>query len=508
MTVWPGHAGTHDAPGARPAARRRRIAVIGGGIAGLAAAHRLVELTSTVPYGLDVTLLEAAPRLGGSIATEHRDGYVIEAGPDAFLTEKPWAVALCERLGLADRLIGTRADRRRTYVLHGGRLRRLPEGFALMAPTRLGSVWRSDLFTWRGKARMALDLVLPRGPDRDDESLAAFVTRRFGREVLDRVAEPLVAGIYTADAATLSLRATMPRLLDLERRHRSLILALRRARPAGDGAGRQAGPGGSSGPRWGLFATPDAGMGLLISALASRLPAGAMRLGAGVRAIVPSGNPGAPARYRIVVDGGPAVPADGVVVAARAPEAAALVEELDPRLADLLRSIPYASSATTTLAFDRRQIAHPLDAFGFVVPRAEHVPLLACTFCSVKFAGRAPEGRVLLRAFAGGALRHDDLARDDDALAAMTEAALRPLLGISGRPHLVRVHRHAGAMPQYLLGHGARVAQIEARAHAHAGLALAGGAYRGIGIPDCIHSGEEAAERVLGAIVPQSAARR
>ncbi len=505
MTVRPGESGTPDAAAAGPVGRRARIAVIGGGIAGLAAAHRLVELASGVPSGLEVTLYEAASRPGGSIATEHRDGYVIEVGPDAFLTEKPWAVALCERLGLADRLIGTRAGHRRTYVLHGGRLRLLPEGFALVAPTRFGSVWRSDLFTWRGKARMALDLVLPRGPNRDDESLGAFVTRRFGREVLERVAEPLVAGIYTADAATLSLRATMPRFLDLEQRHRSLILALRRGRSAGPGVGPQAGPGGSSGPRWGLFAAPDAGMGLLVRALAARLPAGALRLGARVRGIVPGG--GAPARYRVVVDGGPAVPADGVVVAARAPEAAALVDGLDPGLADLLRGISYASSAVVALGYERRQIAHPLDAFGFVVPRAERVPLLACTFSSVKFAGRAPEERVLLRAFAGGALRQDDLARDDDALAAMTETALRPLLGISGRPHLTCVHRHPEAMPQYLLGHGARVARIEARTRDHTGFAVAGGAYHGVGIPDCIHSGEHAAERVLAAVIPERAHR-
>jgi len=476
---------------------RVRIAVIGGGIAGLAAVHRLAELAPGVRPGLEIVLYEAGPRLGGCIATEHRDGYLIESGPDSFLTEKPWAAALCERLGIAARLIGTRPDRRRVFVVHGGRLRTLPDGFALMAPARIGPVLRSDLFTWRGKVRMAMDLVLPRGRLRDDESLTSFVTRRFGREVLERVAQPMVAGIYTADPDTLSLGATMPRFLDMERRHRSVILALLRARAARDSAQARPGRGRSSGPRWGLFASLDAGMGLLVETLAARLPSVTVRLGTRVRAVArgtaQAGVPG----YRIELEGAPAVPADGVVVAAPAPQAAALIGGIDHALADLLRAVSYASSAAVTLAYRRDQIAHPLDGFGFVVPRVERLPILACTFSSVKFVGRAPEGHALLRTFWGGTLRSEGLARDDDALAAVAEEILARLLGISGRAHLVRVHRHAHAMPQYMVGHLARVAQIEARAARHAGLALAGGAYRGVGIPDCIRSGEQAAERAL-----------
>lgn len=488
--------------GAAPAARRVRIAVIGGGIAGLAAAHRLVECASQTRTGLDVVLCEAGPRLGGSIRTERHDGHLIEDGPDSFLTEKPWAVALCGRLGIADRLIGTAPDHRQTFVVRGGRLRALPDGFALMAPMRIGPVLRSDLFTWWGKLRMGMDLVLPRGPAREDESLAAFVTRRFGREVLDRVAQPMVAGIYTADPETLSLGATMPRFLDMERRHRSVILALLRARAAraheaAAATGSAPDIARSTGPRWGLFVAPDTGMGSLVDALCARLPVGTVRLGTRVRAIARGAGSGDAAGYRVTLEDAPPITADGVVVATHAPQAAALVDGLDAGLAAELRSISYASSAVVTLAYGRDQIAHALDGFGFVVPAVERLPILACSFSSVKFAGRAPEGRVLLRTFLGGVLRPDELARDDAALAAVATDALQPLLGISGPARLTRVRRHLESMPQYVVGHVARVAQIESLVSGHAGLALAGGAYRGVGIPDCVRSGEQAAERVF-----------
>jgi len=472
------------------APRPTRIAIIGGGIAGLAAAHRVLEIAPALGVSVEVAVCEAADRPGGTIATERADDYLIESGPDSFLTEKPWALALCERLALAGGVIATRRDRRRTYVVRRGRLVALPDGFALMAPTRFGSVVRSRLFSWSGKARLALDLVLPRGPARDDESLGSFVTRRFGREVLERVAQPMIAGIYTADPDTLSLAATMPRFLEMERRDRSLILALLRAQRRQERAARAR---QESGPRWTLFAAPRGGMGTLIDTLALRLPFGAMRLGTRVRSVTAKAGAG----YRVEVDGGPPLSTDGIIVAAPAHRAAALLSRLDAGLAGLLGAVPYASSVGVTFAYRREQIRHPLDGFGFVVPAIERLPLLACTFSSIKFEGRAPEGRVLLRAFLGGALRPDDIEEEDGALIGAAEGALGRLLGISGRPHLVRVHRHPKAMPQYLVGHLARVEQIEVRAARHRAFALAGSAYRGVGIPDCIRSGETAAERVL-----------
>jgi oxygen-dependent protoporphyrinogen oxidase len=471
-----------------------RVVVVGGGIAGLAAAHRLRELGEEHGIALDVVLWEAGPHLGGTIATIREQGYLVEVGPDSFLTERPWAIRLCERLGVHHRLVPLADGARRIFVAHRGALHPLPPGFQLLAPSRLLPVLTSSLFSWRGKARMALDLVLPRSRGASDESLEAFVTRRLGREVLERVAQPLVAGIYTADPATLSAAATMPRFLEMERRFRSLILATRRMAP--DGArGRSArGPG--------PFASLDDGMETLVRALAARLPPGTVRCGRRAVAVAPLGTGASPEpvpfRYRVLGDDGTSVEAHGVVVATPSHEASRLLAPLDRELARLLEGIPYASSAVVTLAYPREGIGHPLDGSGFVVPRTEGCRILACTFSSVKFPGRAPAGRVLLRAFLGGALDPDAVDQDDATLTRWAEADVGRLLRIASPPLWVRVDRHRAAMPQYVVGHRDRVAAIEARVARHPGLALAGSAYRGVGIPECIRSGEEAAARVLG----------
>jgi oxygen-dependent protoporphyrinogen oxidase len=463
-----------------------RLAVLGGGITGLAAANRAVEWAQERGQHVAITLLEAADRLGGTIRSERRDGFLVELGPDSFLSEKPWALDLCRRLGVEARLVRTDDRFRRIYVVHRGRLYPLPDGFQMLAPTRLWPFVGSRLFSWPGKLRMAADLVLPRGGGAD-ESLGAFVRRRLGREALARVAQPLVAGIYTADPDDLSLRATMPRFVELERRERSLILALWRA-------GRRApvAASGTSGARWSLFVTLADGMEELIRALAARLPPGAARLGTRVRELERTG-----AGWRIHAADALAVDADAVVVATEAHQAARLGRRLDPALAHLLEDIPYASSATVTLAYRRADIAHPLDGFGFVVPRAERRPAIACTFSSVKYPGRAPEGHALLRLFLGGALDEARLEQSDADLMATARAELAALVGAHGDPLWMRLARYPRAMPQYHVGHLARVDAIERAAARHPGLALAGGAYRGVGIADCVRSGEAAAERML-----------
>ncbi len=484
--------------------------MVGGGIAGLAAAHRAVEVARARGHPLEVALLEARARLGGTIATERPAGFLVEAGPDSFLSEKPWALDLCRRLGIEHRLVRTDERFRRVFVWFGGRLHPLPDGFQLLAPTRLGPFLGSSLFSWRGKLRMALDLALPRSAGVEDESLGAFVRRRLGREALERVAQPLVAGIYTADPEDLSLRATMPRFLELERRERSLILGLwrarRRARAAESAAGgaRDAGAGGApagaagrrpaGGARWSLLVTLAGGMGELVEAVAARLPEGAARLEQRVTRLERRDG-----RWRIEVAGAPPLDADGVVLATEAHAAGRLLRSVDPPLATMLQVIPYASSATVSLGYRRGDVHHPLDGFGFVVPRIEGRTLLACTFSSVKYPGRAPPGHVLLRAFVGGALDAGALALDDAALVARVREELRAALGITADPVLARLHRHPGSMPQYAVGHLEAVAAIEARAAALPGLALAGSAYRGVGVADCIRSGEAAAERVLDA---------
>ncbi len=464
-----------------------RLVVVGGGVSGLAAAHRAMELARERGTALELTVLEAGDRLGGTIQTERREGFLVECGPDSFLSEKPWALALCRRLGLESRLIGTDDRFRRTFVVFGGRLHPLPDGFQLLAPTRFRPFVTSSLFSWPGKLRMACDLVLPRGSD-PDESLGAFVRRRLGREALERVAQPLVAGIYTADPDDLSLQATMPRFLEVERRDRSLILGLWRA--ARRAPGQHA---GTSGARWSLFVTMADGMEELIRVLATRLPAGAVRLKERVTGV--SREDGA---WRVVTAAGSAFEADAIVLAPEAHQVARMLRYVDPGLAHLLEGIAYASSATVTLAYRRGDIHHPLDGFGFVVPRIERRPIIAATFSSVKYAGRAPEGHALLRVFMGGALNESVLAADDGALVAMVRAQLAELLGVTSEPLFTRVARHPRAMPQYHVGHAARAEAIERAVARHPGLRLVGGAYRGVGIADCVRSGEDAALALLG----------
>lgn len=460
-----------------------RVVVVGGGISGLAAAHRLVELARDEGWLLDLVLVEAADRVGGTIRTERADGFLLEAGPDSFISEKPWALALAERIGLGPRLCGTDTRFRRTYVVRGGRLRPLPEGFLLLAPTRAWPVLASNVFSWRGKLRLGLDLVLPRRSSATgDESLGSFVRRRLGREALERVAQPLVGGIYTADPDSLSLEATMPRFLALEREHRSLILGLRRTARGSEAAG-------AGGARWSLFVTLAGGLEELVTALATRLPAGAVRVGTPAAAVALARD-----GWRVQLGDGAFLQAHGVVLAGPAPRMAALVSAVDPPLAGLLDGIAFASSATVALAYPRAAVRHPLDGFGFVVPQVEGRRTLACTFSSVKYPGRAPDGFALLRVFIGGALQGTLLGQEDGALLRLAHDEVAALLGITGEPVLSRVWRHPGTMPQYAVGHLDRIAAIEARLEVLPGLALAGGAYRGVGIADCVRSGEAAAE--------------
>ena len=459
----------------------RRVAVIGGGISGLAAAHRLVERGRETGQSVEVRLFEGADRTGGVIRTERADGFVIEAGPDSFLSEKPAALRLCERLGITDRLVGTREEFRRTYVVRDGQLRALPDGFLLMAPTRFWPLITTPLFSWPGKMRMALDLVLPRGSG-GDESLADFVTRRLGREALERVAQPLVGGIYTADPRQLSLAATMPRFLEMERSSRSIILAMWRQQRAA--ARRTTG----SGARWSLFLSFDGGLQCLVDELTARLPDSTVQLGQPVRTLERLGD----GRWRL--DG--SFECDAVIIATPAHAAAALLRPLDDALANELDAIQYSSSATVTFAFRREEIPHPLDGFGFVVPHVERRALLAGTFSSLKYPGRSPAEWMLVRAFVGGALQPEMVELDEDALIAAVRRELAALVGIRAEPHFSRIARWRRAMPQYQVGHLDRVARIRTRASA-LGVQLAGNAYEGVGIPDCIRGGESAAESAL-----------
>ena len=482
----------------------KRVVIIGGGITGLAAAHRLLELHGG---SIDLTLLESGNRLGGIVQTEERDGFLLERGPDSFISEKPAALNLVQRLDLSSRLIETNDQHRRSFVVRRGRLRPVPEGFHLLAPARVWPFLKSDIFSWPGKARMALEVLLPRralngrAESTDDESLADFVRRRFGREALERMAQPMVGGIYTADPEKLSLRATMPRFLDMERDSRSIIRALIR----GSGPTVREGIGRSptvregsdtSGARYSLFLSFDRGMQVLTDALAAQVSKRAViQLDTTVDSLarVPEEQS---ASWQVKTSSNETLIADAVCLALPAHASAGLLRVVDANLAAELDGISYASSATINLAYKREDIPHALDGFGFVVPFIERRSIIACSFSSVKFARRAPEGGVLLRAFAGGALQPEMHELSDGEMLARVRGDLRDLLGIHAPPLFAEVSKWARSMPQYHLGHLERVQRIERCAAALPGLVLAGNAYRGLGIPDCIRSGEAAADQI------------
>ena len=466
-----------------------RIIVVGGGISGLAAAHRLLELSQETGFKVEVLLLEAGRRLGGVIATERVGDFLLEAGPDSFISEKPWALRLCERLGIASSLISTNPSRQNLYVVHKGSLKLLPEGFFLLAPTRLWPLLSTPLFSWTSKLRMGWELFIPRRRAHSDETLASFVRRRFGQEVLDRAAQPLIGGIYAADPEKLSLAATMPRLLEMERTTGSVIRATRREQ-----RDRQTG----SGARWSLFVTLARGMQELVDALATRFPGETVRLGTKVTDLSWKA---AKKTWLATTDREERLEADGVILALPSYSSAGILSSLAPEAAEQLKSIPYSSTATISLAYRQEDLPFQLNGFGFVVPAIEKRTIMACTFSSVKYPGRAPEKHVLIRAFVGGALQPSLFEQDDRTMENGVRRELSELIGArTAAPLFCRIYRHPRSMPLYHLGHLELLGKVEAKLANFPTLALAGNAYRGVGIADCVHGGEEAAEKVLSSL--------
>lgn len=467
----------------------RRVVVIGGGIAGLAAAHRITELAKEKTLSIELTLLEASSRVGGSIATERVGDFLVEAGPDSFITEKPWALRLCERIGLRSRLVSTQSSYQKIYIVHRGKLIALPEGFFLLAPTRLWPFLQTPLFSWSGKLRMASELLIPRGNMNEDESLGSFVRRRFGNEALERVAQPLIGGIYASDLDELSLGATMPRFKEMERNKRSVILAMwseQRRR----GRNREA----SSGARWSLFVTLADGMQELVDTLAECLPEGTIRLNTLV-ARLSSGETNK--TWRITVGNDETILADAVILATPAFQTGVIISAIAKDAATELEQISYASTATVSLAYRQDDFAQPPDSFGFVVPAVEHRKIMACTFSSLKYPGRAPKNHILLRAFVGGTLQPELFGDDDATMEKNVRAEIARLLDVRAQPIFVRIWRHPSSMPQYHVGHQARVKRIQDSLNQIPSLALAGSAYQGVGISDCVRTGEESAEKVI-----------
>lgn len=455
---------------------RRRVVVIGGGISGLAAAIHLAERLGPE----QVTLLEAGDRLGGKIETRREGDYLLESGPDCFLASKPAGLAFCHRLGLAPRLVPTRPEHRGSLVRRDGKLHPLPEGLSGLVPSRLLPLLRSRLLTPSGRLRVLAEAAIPRNRSDADETVACFARRRFGREAYDWLFEPLLGGIHAGDGEQLSLGATFPYLRRAEREGGSLLRQVMRSRR------RAVAPALTTG-----FVSLRGGMSELVAAAASRLRSSDLRLGWQVARVAATAD-----GWLVHGSGGDAVRAAAVIMATDGPATADLLRPIDAAAADALAGIPHVSTAIVTLAYTVAAFARAPRGYGYLSPRAAGGPLVACSFSSNKLPDRAPEGHVLLRCFLGRAGMEEVMEESDEELATRARQELDQSHGITADPILTRVHRWRRALPQYRVGHAERMQSARERLQRHHGLAVAGAVWRGVGIPDCIESGWQAADVV------------
>jgi protoporphyrinogen/coproporphyrinogen III oxidase len=473
----------------------RKIVIVGGGIAGLAAAYK-VKRAAEAGADVEFALVEKDPRLGGKIITQRVDGFVIDGGPDCFLTEKPAIHRIAKLLGIFDEELPTDDARKRTYILSRGHLHDLPDGVMMFAPTKFWPFATTGLFSWSGKIRMGMDLLIKRKPvtgdGPEDETLESFVVRRMGRECLDRLAEPLVGGVHASDPAKMSLAATFPRLLEMEQTYGGMIKGFYAARKKVAEMRKKYPPKPGAKPRT-FFTSFEAGMQSLIDAMADAAGRDRIRTGAAATELVRSAD-----GWAVTLDDGSVLEADAVIVATESWAAERLMRPVDEIIADALAGIEHSSSATISLAFEESEVGIDMNAFGVLCPLVENRSLMAASFSSTKWPGRAPEGKVLLRGFVGGPHNQAIMAESDERLAEIVLSELREVLGVKGDPLFAKVFRWEKGMPQYTMGHLDRVDAIEMRSAEVPGLAVAGGSYRGVGLPNCVESGERAVSKVLG----------
>ncbi|MHC4839722.1 MAG: protoporphyrinogen oxidase [Planctomycetota bacterium] len=460
----------------------KRVAIIGAGISGLTAAYRVQQA------GMEPVLFEASDRVGGVIHTSQKHDCLLELGPDCWASNKPAAMELVKELGLEDEVQGTRPGTRRSFILHKGTLKRLPQGFFLIAPMSIPALIKTPIISWPGKIRMAFELLVRRKKTNDDESLSHFVKRRFGQEALDRIAQPMVSGIYTADPDKLSLKATFPQFLDWEQSEGSVIRALRKKARKEKKARSQTGGEikAAAGPRYGLFVTLKPGMQKLPDTLRSKLSDDSVRLETPIKSVKPTAD-----GVEVETDSGTET-FDAAILAMPANRAGELLSGSYDDAADALKGVEYAGSAVANLVFKRDQIAHALDGIGAVVPAIEGRNLVAVSFSHQKFEGRAPEGTAIVRVFMGGALQPQLALKPVDELKEIALKEARDILGISGKPVCHTISQHRGRMAQYHVGHKERTAKLRELLDNIPRLKVIGNGFDGVGIPDCIRNANEA----------------
>lgn len=453
----------------------------------MAAAYRVQEELDKKDIPVQCAVLEAGPRFGGKIRTEHHAGFVFERGPDSFISQKPWAIDLCKKIGLEERLVGTNPDHPNTYVYTDQKLKKMPEGLSLMVPTKFLPFALSPLFSIPGKIRMGMDLILPGKADDSDESLASFVRRRLGEEALRKMAEPMLAGIYASDPETMSIKSTFPIFFQTEQKYRSLILGMLARKAQGNNSGSK-----TNSTPYTLFMTLKDGLGEMVDRVIEKSPRITFRSGVKLQGLSRTAD-----KWKLSLEGGETLEADGVILASPANVSARLLEPSGKKIAELLNRIKYVSTAAVTLAYKKEGFSHSLDGFGFVVPIAENRKIMACTWTSSKFPHRVPEGHVMLRCFIGGALKEDLAEQDEAALEEMVKKELREMMGITEEPVFVRAFKNEKANVQYQVNHGSLIEQVNEELAAMPGMFLSGSAYTGIGIPDCVFNGTRAAESAL-----------
>ncbi len=462
----------------------QRVAVLGAGISGLSAAHFLRRL----PSQPQITVFESSDRVGGLLKTERAEGFLIESTADSFLNNKqlPWAGRLAEEIGFRD-LSAPKEEHRRALILKSGKTFSVPEGFYLMAAAQFAGIWSSPVLSWPAKIRLRMESLIPAGLLNTDVSLADFARRRVGKETYQQLVQPLVSGIYTADPERLSMEAALPQFVEMVRKHGSLIAGLRNRN---DGATPQ-----TSGARYQLFRAPNAGMGAFIQCLAKSLTNSdnpcEIRLSTPITSLTNSAG-----TWQIETANSQRHEFDHCVVATPAPVASRILAASQPGLAKEVGEIEHAGVAVVAIGYKNKQIQHPMEAFGLVIPDVERRDIIAISFGSNKFANRAPDDHTLLRVFLGGASRRDLLESDDAELIRIAVREAADILTIQGEPTLTRLYRWDRVTPQYHVGHLARLQRIDTIMNGVNGLAIAGNAYHGIGIPQCVRSGYQAAERI------------